>query len=299
MSEPITLRTVLANAKLATPIREGVVASSQVRLDFIDVKPVHDAFTPMIRRQAYDLCELAIVSCLQAIEYNRPIVMLPIVVASRFQRGCIIGSRSRGVPLAPELAGQRVGVRAYTQTTGMWVRAHLAEDYGLATPSIHWVTRQPAHAEEYRDPPFVEHIEHDKSLTDMLRDGDVVAAIFGNDLPKGDEFVAVIPNAAARDLAWWKQQGFMPINHMMVVGRDVSRRHSGAVREAYDLLSRAHDLNAVPAGTPSPITFGFEALREPVRWIVEACVEQGLLSRRLSVDEIFGPAADLLERTLA
>lgn len=299
MTGPITLRTVLANTKLATPIREGLVACPQVRLDFIDVKPVHDAFTPMIRSQAYDLCELAIVSCLQAVEYNRPIVMLPVVVASRFQRGCIIASRSRGVPLGSELAGKRVGVRAYTQTTGMWVRAHLAEDYGLATPSIHWVTRQPAHAEEYRDPPFVEPIGRDKSLADMLRDGDIVAAIFGNDLPKGDEFVPVIPDASAKDLAWWKQHGFMPINHMMVAGRDVSRNNPGAVREAYHLLSRAHALNDAPPGAPSPIMLGFEALREPVRWIVEACVEQGLLSRRLSVDEIFGPAAELLEGSRA
>jgi 4,5-dihydroxyphthalate decarboxylase len=299
MTEPVTLRTVLANAKLAAPIKDGVVASPHVRLDFIDVKPVHDAFTPMVRQQAYDLCELAIVSCLQAIEYNRPIVMLPVVVASRFQRGCIIASRSRGIPAAAELAGKRVGVRAYTQTTGMWVRAHLTEDYGLATPSIHWITREPAHAEEYRDPAFVEHVGRDKSLPDMLRDGDIVAAILGNDLPKGDEFAPVIPEAAARDLAWWKQHGFMPINHMMVVGRDVSRRSRGAVREAYRLLSLAHELNAVPPGTPSPIAFGFEALIEPVRWIIDACMEQRLLSRRLSVDEVFGPAVDLLGGSLA
>ena len=296
MTTPATLRTVLATGSLATPIKEGVVSSPRVHLDFVDVDPVHvhDAFTPMVRNQAYDLCELAIVTCLQAIAFNRPIVMLPVVVASRFQRSCLIAYRPRGVPAATELAGKRIGVRAYTQTTGMWVRAHLTEDYGLLTPSMRWITREPAHAEEYSDPPFVELAGSKKSLPDMLRDGDIDAAILGRDLPKGDEFAPVISDAAARDRAWWQQHGFMPINHMMVVSREASRRDPGAVQAAYGLLGQAYELNAVPAGTPNPLRFGFDSLREPLRWIIEACLEQELLTRRLSLDEVLGPAADLV-----
>jgi 4,5-dihydroxyphthalate decarboxylase len=298
MTASAALRTVLATGSLATPIKQGVVSSPRVRLDFVDVDPVHvhDAFTPMVRNQAYDLCELAIVTCLQAIAYSRPIIMLPVVVASRFQRSCLIAYRPRGVPAAAELSGKRIGVRAYTQTTGMWVRAHLTEDYGLLTPRMRWITREPAHAEEYSDPPFVELAGNNKSLPDMLRDGDIDAAILGRDLPKGEEFAPVIPAAAARDRAWWQQHGFMPINHMMVVSREASRRDPGAVQAAYGLLGQAYELNAVPSGTPNPLRFGFDSLRDPLRWIIEACVEQGLLTRRLSLDEVLGPAADLLGR---
>jgi len=299
MTEPTTLRTVLATSPLATPLKRGAITSPRVRFDFAEVSPVHKAFAPMVRQQAYDLCELAIVSGLQAIAYDRPVVMLPVVVASRFQRGCLISHRQRGVPAVADLAGKRIGVRSYTQTTGMWVRAHLTEDYGLSTESMHWLTRDPAHVEQYRDPPFVEHTASDKSLPDMLRDGDIDAAILGNDLPQGDEFAPVISDAATRDLAWWKQHGFVPINHMMVASRAVSRRDPGAVREAYRLLAQAHDLSAVPEGTPSAVVFGSERLREPVRWIIDACMEQGLLPRRLGVDEVFGPAEDMLGGRLA
>ena len=294
MIEPATLRTVLATSPLSTPLKQGLIRSPRVRFHFAEVSPVHDAFAPMVRQQAYDLCELAIVTCLQAIAYDRPVVMLPVVVASRFQRGCLISHRGRGVPAVADLAGKRIGVRAYTQTTGMWVRAHLAEDYGLSTESMRWLTRDPAHVEQYRDPPFVEHMASPKSLPDMLRDGDIDAAILGNDLPKGEEFAPVIPDAAAKDLAWWRQHRFMPINHMMVASRDVSRRDPGAVKEAYRLLAHAHGLNAVPEGEPRPVVLGFAALREPVRWIIDACMKQGLLPRQLGLDEVFGPAEDIL-----
>jgi 4,5-dihydroxyphthalate decarboxylase len=109
----------------------------------------------------------------------------------------------------------------------------------------------------------------------------------------------VIPDAAARDRAWWQQHGFMPINHMMVVSREASRRDPGAVQAAYDLLGWAYELNAGPSGTPNPLRFGFDSLREPLLWIIEACLEQGLLTRRLSLDEVLGPAADLLGRAHA
>jgi 4,5-dihydroxyphthalate decarboxylase len=61
-----------------------------------------------------------------------------------------------------DLAGKRIAVRAFTQTTGMWVRAHLKEDYGLSTASVEWLTHDPAHVEEYRDPPFVKHLTGSK-----------------------------------------------------------------------------------------------------------------------------------------
>jgi 4,5-dihydroxyphthalate decarboxylase len=264
-----------------------------VRLDFQTVKPVHKAFAPMVRDEAYDLSELAVVTALQAIAHGRPVLLLPVVVAARFQRACLIAHASR--PVAPqELAGRRVGVRAYTQTTGMWVRAHLAEDFGLAPRDIQWITRDGAHVREYQDPPFVEHGIGDTALVDLLREGRIDATILGNDLPEGDEFVPVVPDAVARDTQWWQRSGFMPVNHMVVAGASVARRDPGAVREAYDLLRRADATVRRPAGTPSPTLFGFERLRRPLEIIIEACLAQDLLPRELDVDEVFAPARDVL-----
>lgn len=288
------LRTVLANSPLSAPLKRGELTGGRVRLDFAEVAPVHKAFAPMVRQQAYDLCELAVVTALQAVAHDRPVVLLPAVVASRFQRGCLIASRARG-PLAPrQLAGKRIGVRSFTQTTGMWVRAHLAADYGLATERMHWLTRDSAHVEQYADPGFVEHLPGDKSLPDMLRDGDIDAAILGNDLPQGDEFFPVIADAATRDMAWWQRHRFMPINHMLVASREACRRDPEAVREAYRLLLQADRLIPAMADAPRPTLFGFDSLRIPIGVVIDACVAQGLLPRRLSVDEVFGPAEDIL-----
>ena len=82
--------------------------------------------------EAYDISELAIVTALQAIAFERPVMLLPVVVASRFQRGCLISHRPHGVSTRTTGAASTSACAPYTQTTGMWVRAHLDEDYGLA-----------------------------------------------------------------------------------------------------------------------------------------------------------------------
>lgn len=295
MPDQAVLRTVLADYPHTAPLKNSDVTSPSVRLDFHPVSPVHKAFAPMVRDEAYDLSELAIVTALQAIAYGRPVVLLPAVVASRFQRGCLIAHASR--PVEPgELSGKRVGVRAFTQTTGMWVRAHLTEDFGLAPRDMRWITRDGAHVREYEDPGYVEHGIGEAGLADLLREGRLDAVILGNDLPGGDEFVPVFPDAAARDTQWWRRNGFMPVNHVVVAGESAVRRDPAAVREAYALLRRADRTVTRPDGEPSPALFGFERLRRPLEIVVEACLAQGLLPRELDVDEVFAPAREVLGR---
>ena len=237
--------------------------------------------------------EVSLAAAVQAVNAGQPLVIVGAGTQSVADQMWVV-KKDSSLHTIKDLAGKRIGVRSYTQTTGMWVRAHLKEDYGLATPSIRWLTRDPAHVEEYRDPAFVEHTSSSKSLPDMLRDGDIDAAILGNDLPEGDEFAPVIPDPSGRDRTWWLRHGFMPINHMMVASRNLAGSNPDALREACRLLEKAHELTAVPKGKPSRVLLGFAALREPLRWIVDVCMEQGLLPRRLDFAEVFGPAERIL-----
>jgi len=295
MSQPVHLQTVLKTTALTTPLKDGTLKSDQVVLDFSEISPIHKAFAPMVREAKFDISELAIVTALQAVAFGRPILLLPVVVASRFQRGCLVSYRPHGEVKPEQLRGKRIGVRSYTQTTGMWVRAHLVEDYGLATPDIHWITHDPAHVEQYQDPPFVEHPAGDIGLLDMLHEGDIDAAIFGNDLPEGDDYVPLIANAKAKDLAWAQQHGFVPINHVIAASAGICKREPAAVRAAYELLAQAESQHAAGANGSRKTLSGFDALRGPLAWIIDACLEQALLPRKLSLDEVLGPAHTLLE----
>ena len=51
--------------------------------------------------------------------------------------------RSRARPLAPNgLEGKRIGIRSYTQTTGIWVRGILQHEYGVDLNKVTWVVQR-------------------------------------------------------------------------------------------------------------------------------------------------------------
>jgi 4,5-dihydroxyphthalate decarboxylase len=99
------------------------------------------------------------------------------------------------------LNGRRVGVRAYTQTTGAWVRGFLAEDYGIDLESITWVTFEDAHLAEYREPANVERAAAGKRLKQMLLDEEIDAAILG-DVAEEGPLKHLIPDHAAAVNLW-------------------------------------------------------------------------------------------------
>jgi 4,5-dihydroxyphthalate decarboxylase len=81
---------------------------------------------------------------------------------------------------------------------------------------------------------------------------------------------------------------------MFVVHRDVATNHPEAVREIYRMLvdSRASAPAEVTAKLP-PI--GVEANRKGIQTAIDLALEQRIIPRRLSVDELFdGVPADLL-----
>ncbi|AJK49099.1 hypothetical protein [Burkholderia plantarii] len=275
-------------------LKHGELTDPAVRLAFDEVEPIHRAFAPMARRQRYDVSEMAIATYLQAKAYGKPLVLLPFVVAARFQQGCIIYHARRGKLDVGNLAGKRIGVRAYTQTTGMWVRAILAQTYGVPLEQIDWVTFEGAHLEEYRDPAFVRRAAPGEQMLAMLRSGELDAAVFGNDLPDDPEFAPLIPDAASADRLWYEQHRYVPINHVVVATQAVVDAHPQAVRAVYDLLCRGKAaVAAEQAGKPDKLLAGYDALRRPLEETLAFCEAQQLLPRKLGVDEIFADSAAL------
>ena len=175
-----------------------------------------------------------------------------------------------------DLAGRRIGVRAYSQTTGLWLRGALQEDHGLAPDQVRWITFEDAHVASFRDPPWAERAPAGSDMLAMLRDGRLDAAIFGNELPAAEDLATVFPDPDAAGQRFLARHHFMPVNHMLVVRAEIARA-DGVVRR---LLERCR-----AAGNPYP--FGRAALDPAVALALRYATEQGLLERPLTLDEVW------------
>jgi 4,5-dihydroxyphthalate decarboxylase len=234
----VNLKTLLGDYSVTAALRRGDIASQRVHLDFADVKTPNTAFKRVVRDLEFDVAELAIVTYLIARAHGKPLVLLPAVLVARFQHPFIVYNAARGSLVPADLPGKRVGVRSYSVTTGAWIRGILAEDFGVDTGRVRWVTFEDPHVAEFRDPPGVERAPAGRDLVEMLLAGDLDAAIVG--APVADPRVKTLfpdPAAAARD--WQARHGAIQINHMVVVRAALSQTDPDAVREATSTSTRS------------------------------------------------------------
>jgi 4,5-dihydroxyphthalate decarboxylase len=145
------VRTLLGDYPETAALKQGKIASDRLTLNFAGYSPPHTGFKAMVREQAFDISEMAIVTYLIAKSHNKPMVLLPAVVMGRFQHDHAIYNADRGVLTPADLKGKRVGIRSFTTTTGAWIRGILSNDYGVDLASIEWVTFEEPHVIEYRD----------------------------------------------------------------------------------------------------------------------------------------------------
>lgn len=295
MTDKMKLATLLGNYPVAAAIRNGNIKSDLIEFDIADVKVSNTAFKPLVREARFDVAELAIVTYLQAKAAGKAYTLIPATVVGRGQHHTIAYNPERGALKPSDLTGKRVGVRAYTQTTGAWVRGFLADDYGVDPLKVKWVTFEDPHVAEYKDPDFVTRAPTGKELAQMLLDGEIDAAIVGDKIPD-PRLKPLIPDADAVARKWAETHGGVPINHMMVVRDSISKSRPDVVKEVYRMLLESRRA-APPAADNSlldPLRFGIEANRKSLELIIDYSFRQKLIPRKYMVDELFDDVTRVL-----
>jgi 4,5-dihydroxyphthalate decarboxylase len=288
----VKLHTMLGNYPNTAALKSGQLKSDLVDFDFAEVKVANNLFKQIVREAKYDVGELAIATYLQAKSFDKPCVLLPAVLVSRGQHHTIAYNPEKGELKPSDLAGKRVGLRAYTVTTATWVRGILAEEYGVDLNKVEWITFEDPHVAEYRDPPAVKRAPAGKELAQMLLDGEIDAAVVGDKLPD-PRLKHLIPDHEAATQRWAQKNRGIQINHMVVVRTELSKSRPDVVAEVFRLLRESKNAAGAPKN-PEPLRFGVEACRPVLEKMIGYCHQQGLIPNTLTVDSLF----DDVTRTL-
>ncbi len=287
-------------------LKEGRVSPKTCKLKFIEVDPLIAAFRRQVRGNEFDVTEMAITTYICAKAHGKPMTAIPVFLVRAFHHGAILVNTKAGITSPKDLEGKRVGVnRGYTVTTGVWARAILQEEHGVDLSKITWVLSGDEHVAEYKAPANVVPIEPGKTMQDMLVSGELVAAI-GVDVDHPD-VGPLIPNALDAGLAALKSRGHYPINHLVVIKDELIAKHPGLaadIQNAFVDSKRLYveDLKAgrieKPTGvdkvhsrvmeiTGEPLPYGIEPNRKVIEDLIEHALTQGIITKRVSVDDLF------------
>jgi 4,5-dihydroxyphthalate decarboxylase len=114
----------------------------------------------------------------------------------------------------------------------------------------------------------------------MLFDGELDAAL--GEKSDDPRVAQLFPDVAAAEKAWLASHGVVPINHMVVVSKQLSDTRPDVVREVHRMLEASR---AAAAG--KSLSFDADAMNRSLALITDYSAQQGLIPRRFSVDELF------------
>jgi 4,5-dihydroxyphthalate decarboxylase len=287
---PMKLHTLMARTDRTEALFDGRVQSDLIDLDFDPLQQVTAGFPAMVRHMPYDFGELALLTFLQAREVGKPLTLIPFVLAAEpLHRYAHYDSRC-GILRPEELAGKRIGVRSYTQTTGLWIRGFLEQDHGIPLEQQRWVCFQQPHVLEYQIPDFVEQVPENKDLVDMVLDGDIDVAVglIPAITDRHPELAPLFPKGTGE--AWVERNGFTPINHMAVLRSSIHDGNSAIAPELFHMLERAGTMTPHADMRPA----GVEANRKGMEMLIRWAVRQQLLREPVNVDDLFDDITSLL-----
>ncbi|MEV0579404.1 MULTISPECIES: hypothetical protein [unclassified Streptomyces] len=248
----------------------------------VDIKPVHKASRGFVNESTVDLCELAIVTVLQALAHGKPVLLLPVTALGRHQHQTLV---TLGKLSAADVEGHSVGVRAWSQTTGVWMRGFLTEQYGVDLRKADWTTYEGHHVQGAEDPSWVQRAPQGAKLPADFLEGRVDFGIMGNELPSDDRIRTAIDSAHEVAEQWSRDQGFIPVNHVVGVSEAAAAEHSAAILAAYDAMRSV--LTANEEGGPVALhPVGFEGLRAAFTKAAAYALEQDVIPRAVDYDEL-------------
>ena len=266
-----TLTAALGRYPETEALHAGQVAGP-LALDLVAMPQITRAFAPMVRTGAYHVSEMAIATFLMAKARGRPLVLLPVVLSARFQERALLTAAEGPVRGPADLAGATIAVRAWSQTTGMWLRGILADLHGGRHADQSWITFEGAHVEGFQDPLWVRRAEPGQELAALVASGAADAGIFGLELPAGGLLRPVFPDLDAAGAAFQAQYGFVPVNHLVVMRADVAHQAPAMVA-----MLRAAGARVESRAALAP------ALLLAIRY----CREQGLIEGDLTLDQLW------------
>jgi 4,5-dihydroxyphthalate decarboxylase len=319
LADPIKLDIAVANYPHTAALLNGEVPIEGVLANFIRVVPQIAAFRRMVRQVEFDVCEIAPTTYIIARAYGAPFVALPIFIMRRFHHGGLLVRPDAGIKHPKDLEGKKVGVRAYSVTTGVWTRGILIDEYGLDSSKVTWVVDDEEHVTQLALPQNVVHAPEGRSLADMMADGGLAAGFDANagigrsGSPTGGgwqqreaNYPELFPNAAELEAAWYQKTGIYPMHGTIVVKDEILKAHPWIAQSLYDAFAKAKalwlmKLQSGEADTASdkkyrqlskivgddPLPFGMKQNLSTIKALEDMAFKQKLTPRRMPVEDIF------------
>lgn len=307
------------------PILDGTI-----KPDGIDLIPTmlhpSEMFWRQLKFAEFDASEMSFSSLMKTIAAgDERWVGLPVFTTRHFFQNWILIRKDAGIDEPADMRGKRIGVPEFQQTAAVWSRGILKHEFGVdQTEMEFFMERLPEQshggATGFTPPPgvTVHQIPAETNIGEMMMAGELDATLLflrhpnlidrsTIDLEAHPNFGPLFADREAEGLRYYRKTGIYPINHGMVIKREITEKHPWVVLNLLKAFNQAAELadrqrlehveyhrasglisaEAFTALTEPLVKHGIKANRKTLETAAQYSFEQGLTPRLMTLDEVF------------
>src|SRR5512147_2298625 len=259
----LSLSFISAFNERVEPLMNGTI-----KVDGVELIPTYshpaETFWRQLKFGEFEVAEMSMSSFLIARSQGADMIALPAFPSRRLFQTELSYHVDSGITKPQDLAGKRLGVAEYQQTAALWLRGILEHDFGVSQYQIHWYmerSEEMSHggATGFKPPPGISfnRIAANKSLASTLLENELDVAhvaspwvLQANALDrssriagKGDwsKIKPLFPDRMAEGARFFKQHGFLPVNHAYIIRGDIHRKYPWVAVNLYNAFGKAKE----------------------------------------------------------
>jgi 4,5-dihydroxyphthalate decarboxylase len=314
MSNKLQLTLACGDYESIRGLKEGTVKPDGIELTVLTDMTSDVRHWRMIRNREFDVAELSMSNYLMAKYTGLPFAAIPVFLHRRFRHGFVFLNATNNIRKPADLIGKRVGLRNFQATANLWIRGILEHEYQLPHRSIQWF-KQDEEEVEWTPPSGlnIQRVAAGKNVEQMLVEGELDALIHPEViqpiLAKDQRVSRLFPAYRELEIEYFKRTGIFPIMHTTAIKQEVVEKYPWvpinlmqALEEAKkSAYKRMENPRIVPLAWfrhfleeqdeilgADPWAYGLgDSNRKNLETLMQYSQEQGLLGRKMSLDELF------------
>jgi len=310
----LKLSVACGDYEIVRALSDGTVKADGIDLVMLTGMGSRERHWRMARKTEFDVCEINIGGFYMGRDRGEALTAIPLFLHRRFRHGFVFVNAKSGIREPKDLIGKRIGGTNFQPASNIWMRGILEQYYGVPHRQCTWVVERSEDV-EFTPPKDlrIEMIAPGKRLDVMLAEGEI-PAMLSPDLPRlfieGDKrIVRLFPNYKDIEIEFFKKTAIFPIMHVTVVRQDIIDKYpwvaTNLVKAFEEAKALAYRHTANPRTTPlawvrtaweeqldvlgpDPWAYGLgDVNRNNLETVLRYCHQQGLISRMMTLDELF------------
>ena len=301
------------------PLFDGSVVADGVDLQVLEVgqsnplKHGQDRHERMLQKGEFDICELSLSNYLIAKSRGMPFTAIPVFPRRLFSMSQMWINAQSGIKSPQDLIGRKVGLSTFQTTLSVLARGDLQAEYNVPWREIDWfISKDEAVPLKPIAGVKMQLVKPGQKMGSMLEKGEIDALMMPHPpkeaLRGGGAIRRLFADPRVEETKYFKRNGYFPIMHVVAFKDEVLGKHpwlaksisaafdnaKEACREYYDdpnwsrfVWGRHLFEEERAAFGDDPWPHGIEKNRANLERFVGYSVDQGLMEKRLSVEELF------------